>query len=49
MESLLDVHGTSGTSGPGPFSRRRFLQAAGVTATAVAATGTPARAASSRT
>ncbi|MFI0509279.1 amidohydrolase family protein [Streptomyces sp. WSLK1-5] len=45
----MDVHGTSGTSGPGPFSRRRFLQAAGVTATAVAATGTPARAASSRT
>ncbi|MDH6611924.1 Tol biopolymer transport system component [Streptomyces sp. SAI-208] len=45
----MDVHGTSGTSRPGPLSRRRFLQAAGVTATAVAATGAPAAAAPSRT
>jgi Tol biopolymer transport system component len=43
----LDVHGTSDTSWPGPLSRRGFLQAAGVTATAVAAAHPPASAASS--
>ncbi|MFJ6388103.1 amidohydrolase family protein [Streptomyces sp. NPDC091972] len=44
----MDVHGTPDPSWPGPLSRRRFLQAAGVTAGAVAAGGptasaTPAR------
>ncbi|WP_329599383.1 amidohydrolase family protein [Streptomyces pseudovenezuelae] len=43
----MDVHGTPDTSRPGPLSRRRFLQAAGVTATAVAAPGSPASAAPS--
>ncbi|KUN64004.1 amidohydrolase family protein [Streptomyces griseorubiginosus] len=43
----MDVHGTPGPSRPGPLSRRTFLQAAGVTATAtaVSAAGTPASAA----
>ncbi|WP_020137036.1 amidohydrolase family protein [Streptomyces sp. 351MFTsu5.1] len=43
----MDVHGTPGPSRPGPLSRRTFLQAAGVTATATAvpAAGTPASAA----
>lgn len=42
----MDAHGTPDTFRPGPLSRRRFLQAAGVTATAtaVAAAGTPASA-----
>lgn len=45
----MDVHGTPGSSRPGPLSRRIFLQAAGVTATATAvpAAGTPASAAAS--
>ncbi|MFG2466763.1 amidohydrolase family protein [Streptomyces canus] len=45
----MDAHGTPDTFRPGPLSRRRFLQAAGVTATATAVTaaGTPASAAPS--
>lgn len=46
----MDVHGTPDTARPGPFSRRRFLQAAGVTATATAVgTAPPASAAPSHT
>ncbi|MFF0013673.1 amidohydrolase family protein [Streptomyces sp. NPDC005374] len=47
----MDVHGTPDPSRPGPFSRRRFLQAAGVTATdtAVGTVPPPASAAPSRT
>ncbi|WP_159044456.1 TolB family protein, partial [Streptomyces sp. NRRL B-24085] len=44
----MDVHGTPDTYWPGPLSRRRFLQAAGVTAGAVAAAGPTASAAASR-
>ncbi|MFE3032684.1 amidohydrolase family protein [Streptomyces canus] len=45
----MDAHGTSDPVRPGPLSRRRFLQAAGVTATATAvvAAGPPAAAAPS--
>ncbi|MFF4054701.1 amidohydrolase family protein [Streptomyces sp. NPDC001668] len=45
----MDAHGTPGTFRLGPLSRRRFLQAAGVTATAVAATSSPASSPASAT